>query len=158
MTVPAMVSKRGFAALAVAVVASTVAATAGAAPDPASPTRVTAVLRSETTGYPWRGRFYARIAQHRDRAELNFNSTYTWPPRWPYPGTAHIHLGRPGNHSRVLIELCPASAICGRGFVYSESFRSDVLAVMRTRGGTWSCIAPSRHAPSRSSDRSSSAR
>jgi hypothetical protein len=55
MTVPAMVSKRGFAALAVAVVASTVAATAGAAPDPASPTRVAAVLRSETTGYPWRG-------------------------------------------------------------------------------------------------------
>ena len=109
--------------------------TAGAVPDPASPTRMTALLRSETIGRTAHGRFYARIARRGDRAELVFNFTYsTTPFRWPWPGTAHIHLGWPGNGGRIVIRLCPETAICGFAFVRSESFRSTVLDVMRTRG------------------------
>jgi hypothetical protein len=32
-----------------------------------------------------------------------------------------------------VIKLCSADSICGFGFVWSESFRSDVLDLMRTR-------------------------
>lgn len=126
-------SAQRLAASAVALVLC-VAPTACAAPDEASPTRMTAVLRSGRSGEPARGRFYARIARHGDRAELNFNFTYSSPSRWPYPGTAHIHLGRPRGGGRIVIQLCPASARCGFGFVWSEGFRSGVLDLMRTRG------------------------
>jgi hypothetical protein len=126
---------KAFAALAVVVVGSALAATVGSAADANSPTRMTAALRARTTGDTSSGRFYARIARHGDRAELNFNFTYnTSPFRWPYPGTAHIHLGRPGEGGRIVIELCPPHAVCGFTFVWSESFRSDLLDLMRTHG------------------------
>jgi hypothetical protein len=126
------------AAAAAAIVAlifgAAVSTTAGAAADAASPNRMTAVLRSDTSGATVRGRFYARVARFGgDRAQLHFNVTYSAAHDgsflWPYPGIAHIHLGRPSAPGRIVIDLC-----CGYGFVWSSSFPYELMDRMRARG------------------------
>jgi hypothetical protein len=128
------------AAIAAAVVAATIASAAGAASDRSSPIRMSASLASPSSAA--RGRFYARVAPYGgDRAQLYFNLTYllTGPFRWPYPGAAHIHLGRPTAPGRVVITLC-----CGYGFAWSSSFPYRLVNRMPERGAyvelhpTWS--------------------
>jgi len=107
----------------------------GAAPDRSSPIRMSAGLTSSSSTA--HGRFYARVAPYGDRAQLHFNFTYpsmfgTF--RWPYPGTAHIHLGRPTGPGRVVIELCDRAVGCGYGLSWSSSFPYELVSRMRARG------------------------
>jgi len=48
---------------------------------------------------------------------------------WPYPGVAHIHLGRPSAPGGVVIELWG-----GYGFGWSSSFPYTVVNRMHVRG------------------------
>ncbi len=108
-----------------------------AAPDRSSAIRMSAMLVSGSSTA--RGRFYARVAPYGgDRAQLHFNFTY--PPstdgvfRWPFRGTAHIHLGRPTRPGKVVIELCSGTVGCGYGFSWSSSFPLTLVDRMRAHG------------------------
>jgi hypothetical protein len=126
------------AAIVVAAVTAAIASSARAEPDGSRPVLMSAVLTAAGSRDTPRGEFYARVGRYGDRAQLHFNFTY--PPSrsggflWPYPGVAHIHLGRPAQPGRVVVDLCPGSTQCGLGFVWSESFPYELVGRMRIRG------------------------